>query len=37
MHLRAILNEALKNGNLRNARYPFGKGKFEIQEGEKQP
>lgn len=37
MHLRAIraiLNEARKNGNLRDAQYPFGKGKFEIQEGE---
>lgn len=37
MHLRAIraiLNEARKNGGLREAQYPFGKGKFEIQEGE---
>lgn len=36
MHLRAIraiLNEARKNGNLRDAQYPFGKGRFEIQEG----
>lgn len=37
MHLRAIraiLNEARKNGTLRETQYPFGKGKFEIQEGE---
>lgn len=37
MHLRAIraiLNEARKNGNLRDTEYPFGKGKLEIQEGE---
>lgn len=37
MHLRAIraiLNEARKNGHIRDIQYPFGKGKFEIQEGE---
>lgn len=37
MHLRAIraiLNEARKNGCLKDTQYPFGKGKFEIQEGE---
>lgn len=37
MHLRAIraiLNEARKNGSLKDTQYPFGKGKFEIQEGE---
>lgn len=37
MHLRAIraiLNEARRTGRLRDNRYPFGKGKFEIQEGE---
>ncbi|WP_298061319.1 site-specific integrase [uncultured Rikenella sp.] len=37
MHLRAIraiLNEARKSGTLKDSQYPFGKGKFEIQEGE---
>ncbi|WP_297626129.1 site-specific integrase [uncultured Rikenella sp.] len=37
MHMRAIralLNEARKNGNLLDTQYPFGQGKFEIQEGE---
>lgn len=37
MHLRAIraiLNEARRTGALRDSHYPFGKGKFEIQEGE---
>lgn len=37
MHLRAIraiLNEARKNGSLKDTQYPFGKGKFEIQESE---
>ncbi|MCH5306215.1 MAG: site-specific integrase [Rikenella sp.] len=37
MHLRAIraiLNEARRTGRLRDTHYPFGKGKFEIQEGE---
>lgn len=37
MHMRAIravLNEARKSGGLREARYPFGKGKYEIKTGE---
>ncbi len=32
--IRAILNQARKTGLLRDTHYPFGKGKFEIQEGE---
>lgn len=32
--IRAILNEARKNGTLKETQYPFGKGKFEIQDGE---
>lgn len=32
--LRAILNEAKRNGIIREAQYPFGRGRYEIQEGE---
>ncbi len=32
--IRAILNEARKAGELREAQYPFGKGKYEIKTGE---
>lgn len=32
--LRAVLNYAIKEGVLRQSDYPFGRGKFEIQEGE---
>lgn len=32
--IRAILNEARRNGIFKDTQYPFGKGKFEIQEGE---
>ncbi|MBP3356525.1 MAG: site-specific integrase [Rikenellaceae bacterium] len=33
-HLRAILNEAKRAGALREAQYPFGRGRYEIQSGE---
>lgn len=33
-HLRAILNEARRLGTIRDAQYPFGKGRYEIQAGE---
>ena len=33
-HLRAILNEARRQGSVKEAQYPFGRGRFEIQEGE---
>ena len=33
-HLRAILNEARRPGIVKEAQYPFGRGRFEIQEGE---
>ena len=33
-HLRAILNEARRQGIVKDAQYPFGRGRFEIQEGE---
>ncbi|WP_297448660.1 site-specific integrase [uncultured Alistipes sp.] len=32
--LRAILNEAKRNGIIRESQYPFGRGRYEIQEGE---
>lgn len=32
--LRAVLNRAKREGILREVDYPFGKGRFEIQEGE---
>ena len=32
--LRAIINEAKRCGIVRESNYPFGKGRFEIQEGE---
>ncbi|WP_368044505.1 phage integrase SAM-like domain-containing protein [uncultured Alistipes sp.] len=32
-HLRAILNEARQQGIIRDAQYPFGRGRYEIQEG----
>ena len=32
--IRAILNEARRNGMIKDTQYPFGKGKFEIHEGE---
>lgn len=33
-HLRAILNEAKRLGVIKEAQYPFGRGRYEIQEGE---
>lgn len=33
-HLRAILNDARRQGMIREAQYPFGKARYEIQEGE---
>ena len=33
-HLRAILNGARQNGTIKEAQYPFGKGRYEIQEGD---
>lgn len=33
-HLRAILNEAKRQGVIKEAQYPFGKGRYEIQAGE---
>lgn len=33
-HPRAILNEARRQGIVKEAQYPFGRGRFEIQEGE---
>lgn len=33
-HLRAILNEARRLGAIREAQYPFGKGRYEIQAGQ---
>ncbi len=33
-HLRAILNEARRQGMIREAQYPFGKDRYEIQKGE---
>lgn len=33
-HLRAILNEARQCGIIKDARYPFGRGRYEIQAGE---
>lgn len=33
-HIRAILNEACRCGLLKEAQYPFGRGRFEIQAGE---
>ena len=33
-HLRAILNEARRQGIVKEAQYPFGRGRCEIQEGE---
>lgn len=32
--LRAVVNQAIKDGLMRPSDYPFGRGKFEIQEGE---
>lgn len=32
--IRAVLNIAIRDGLLRPSSYPFGRGKFEIQEGE---
>ena len=32
--LRAILNEARRNGVIKEAQYPFGRGRYEIQAGE---
>ena len=32
--IRAIVNQAKREGLIREADYPFGRGKFEIQEGE---
>lgn len=33
-HIRAIMNEARKQGIIKEFQYPFGRGRFEIQEGE---
>ncbi len=33
-HLRAILNEARRLGVVKDAQYPFGRGRYEIQAGE---
>lgn len=33
-HLRAILNDACRCGILKEAQYPFGRGRYEIQAGE---
>ena len=33
-HLRAILNEAKRLGSIKDAQYPFGRGRYEIQAGE---
>lgn len=33
-HIRAILNDALRAGAIKEAQYPFGRGKYEIQAGE---
>lgn len=33
-HLRAILNDARRAGTIKDAQYPFGKGRYEIQAGE---
>ena len=33
-HLRAILNEAKRLGAIKEAQYPFGRGRYEIQAGE---
>ncbi len=33
-HLRAILNEARRLGVVKEAQYPFGRGRYEIQAGE---
>lgn len=32
--VRAIINEAKKNGQIKESQYPFGQGKYEIREGE---
>lgn len=32
--IRAIINEAKRSGIIKESSYPFGKGKFEIQEGD---
>ena len=33
-HIRAILNEACRNGIIKEAQYPVGRGRYEIQAGE---
>ena len=33
-HLRSILNEAKRNGIIKEKQYPFGRGRYEIQAGE---
>lgn len=33
-NIRAIMNEAKKNGIIKESQYPFGKGKYEIKTGE---
>lgn len=33
-HLRAILNDAVRCGIIKEAQYPFGQGRYEIQAGE---
>lgn len=33
-HLRAVLNDACRNGIIKEAQYPFGRGRYEIQAGE---
>ncbi len=33
-HIRAIINDAKREGIIKESQYPFGRGRFEIQEGE---
>ena len=33
-HIRVIINDAKRAGVIKEAQYPFGRGKYEIQEGE---
>lgn len=33
-HFRAIINEAIRDGDIKESAYPFGKGKYEITTGE---
>lgn len=33
-HIRAVINDARREGIIKESQYPFGRGRFEIQEGE---